>query len=519
MSDLLQRLPELVVAHLRLSLLSLGLGAILSIPFGVFLTRRPKLESAAMAVASTIQTVPALALLAFMVPVLAWLATGSEAALGLGFSSIGYLPAATALTLYSVLPMLRNTVTGINGVDPALVEAARGVGMTGSQRLWQVELPQALPVIVAGVRTATVWVVGMATLGTPVGAKSLGDYIFQGLQTRNYDAVMVGVVASAALALLLDNLIRLVELGISTRRRALWLSSSSAVGAITATALLFGVFQGGGEGRHVRIGAKPFTESLILAELIGAVLERETNASVTILSSLGSTVAYDGVLSGEIDGYVDYSGTIWTTVMKRQDRPPRDALYGQVKAYINDAGAQVIGRLGFENTYAVALKRDKAEALGVTSISDLAVKRATLSLGTDYEFPGREEFEILKGVYGLEFDEVRPMESTLMYEAIKADEVDVITAYSTDGRIKAYALTTLDDDKNAIPPYDAILLTSAALLEGLDGARAALDALVEAIDAETMRALNFEVDERKRSAAEVAREFLANDLALPDEDR
>lgn len=515
MTELLAKLPELLVAHLRLSLLSLGLGALFSIPFGVFLTRRPKLESAAMAVASTIQTVPALALLAFMVPVLAWLATGSEATTGVRFSSIGYLPAATALTLYSILPMLRNTVTGINGVEPALVEAARGVGMTPSQRLWQVELPQAMPVIVAGIRTATVWVVGMATLGTPVGAKSLGDYIFQGLQTRNYDAVMVGVVASAALALILDNLIRGIELGISTRRRALWVSSASAVGAIAASTLVFGLFQGIGGGREARIGAKPFTESLILAELVSAILERDTGASTTVLSSLGSTVAYDGILSGDIDAYVDYTGTIWSTVMKRSDRPARDAVYEEMRTYVNDAGGRVIGRLGFENTYAVALKQGTARALGVETIGELAAKRERLALGTDYEFPGREEFEVLENVYGLRFSEVRPMESTLMYEAIAAGEVDVITAYSTDGRIKAYALTPLVDDRGAIPPYDAVLLTSAALLEEIDGARAALEALVGAIDANTMRALNFEVDERKRSAAEVAREFLANGLALP----
>src|SRR5262245_37097154 len=170
MADQLALLPERLNAHLQLTLVALLIGSAVSIPLGIWVTRRRRLEAAVLAAASVIQTIPGLALLAIMVPLLAGLAALAQTHLGIELRSIGYLPAITALALYSMLPILRNTVTGIASVDPALVEAARGVGMTDAQRLRRVELPLAMPVIVAGVRTSAVWVVGTATLSTPVGA-------------------------------------------------------------------------------------------------------------------------------------------------------------------------------------------------------------------------------------------------------------------------------------------------------------------------------------------------------------
>jgi osmoprotectant transport system permease protein len=184
-SEQLALLPAYLTAHLQLSLAALAIGALLAIPLGVAIHRRRALEPPLLGAASAIQTIPALALLAVMVPLFA----------ALGARAIGAGPALVALSLYGLLPILRNTVTGLAGVDPAVREAARGVGMTPREALWRVELPLALPVIVAGVRTATVWVVGTATLATPIGATSLGNYIFTGLATRNDAAVLVGCAA------------------------------------------------------------------------------------------------------------------------------------------------------------------------------------------------------------------------------------------------------------------------------------------------------------------------------------
>ena len=216
-------LPAYLGAHLTISLVGLAIGITLSLPLAVFVAKRESLRWPVLAVVGAIQTVPSLALLALMVPLL---------------DAFGFAPAVTALSLYSMLPVLRNTVTGITGVDPGVVEAARGVGMTETQLLWRVELPLAAPVIVAGIRTAAVWVVGIATLSTPIGQTSLGNYIFSGLQTRRWDVVILGCVAATAVALIIDGLIALSERGLRRQQRPLVVAAVSCLAALFAMGVL-----------------------------------------------------------------------------------------------------------------------------------------------------------------------------------------------------------------------------------------------------------------------------------------
>jgi len=510
-SEQLALLPGYGIAHLRLTLVALAVGAALSVPAGIWVTRRKSLEPGILGVASVIQTIPSLALLAIMVPALGALGALTASWFGVSLRSIGYVPAVIALTLYSVLPILRNTVTGIEGVDPALVEAARGVGMTPSQRLARVELPLALPVIVAGVRTAVVWVVGTATLSTPVGATSLGNFIFSGLQTRNTTAVLVGCVAAAALAMALDQTIRLLEVGVRRRSRGLL---AAAAGVLL---LLYGVTAasvalerlGGGE-RPLRIGAKAFTEQYILAELMAQQVARETGRPTEIVSSLGSTVAFDALRSGDLDVYVDYSGTIWATIMKRGGSfVDRDAVLAEVSRFLSDEhGIRVLGSLGFENTYALGMRADRAEGLGLRRIGDLPRVAARLEIGGDYEFFQRAEWKALVEAYGLAFRAERSMDPALMYQAVATGDVDVISAFSTDGRIAAYEIVLLEDERGVIPPYDAILMAGSRIADTEPGVVAALEALVGALDEGTMQRLNLAVDRDGRGAGEVARGFL-----------
>ena len=310
LAEQLALLPEYLGNHMILTLCALAIGISVSIPVALLTTRVGWLEWPVLTFAGVMQTVPALALLALMVPLL---------------GRIGFTPALAGLVLYSMFPVLRNTVTGIKGVDPAYVEAARAIGMTNGQLLWRVQLPLAAPVIVAGIRIASVWVVGIATLSTPVGSPSLGNYIFSGLQTQNFTAVLVGVVAAAALAMVLDLLIRLIEVAISRRNVTLGLTGALGL-ALLALPALVPTLQTA-EGRAVAqpsviIGAKTFTEQYIIAEL----LKKRANESgyrVSNLQSLGSTVVFDALKASRIDCYVDYSGTIWANHMKRHDQPGR----------------------------------------------------------------------------------------------------------------------------------------------------------------------------------------------------
>ena len=223
------------------------------------------------ALASIVQTVPGLALLALFYPLLLALAALSLTWFGIGFSAFGFLPSVLALALYSMLPVLRNTITGLQGVDPAILEAAHGVGMTPRQSLFMVELPLALPVIMAGIRTAAVWVIGTATLSTPIGQTSLGNYIFTGLQTQNWVFVLFGCVAAAVLALAVDQLLALIESGLRNRSRVRAALGGVGIAALVAATLVPTLARS--PSTYI-VGAKTFTEQYVLAALIAQRLQR-----------------------------------------------------------------------------------------------------------------------------------------------------------------------------------------------------------------------------------------------------
>lgn len=506
MDELLWRLPALAAAHLRLSLTALALGLVLSLPLGVLLHRAPRWKGGVLAAVGVVQTIPSLALLAFMVPAIGAIAPVVEAIAGVRPSAIGAGPALVALTVYGVLPILQNTVAGLAGVEPALVEAARGVGMTPRQRLFRVELPLALPVIVAGVRTAAVWTIGTAVLATPIGASSLGDYIFIGLQTRNHASIAVGCVASAVLALALDVWIRTLERAARERRRRRMLGL--ALGLLGAWAAAFTPLlrSGGVDAKVARVGAKAFTEAYVMAEIFAGRLS-DAGFETQQVGSLGSTVIFDALRSGDIDLYLDFSGTILANVMKVEAPPGgRRAVREAVQVWLEETHDIRVGAvLGYENRYAFALRRDQADRLGLRRLSDLAGPDSRLSLAASFEFFDRPEWSAVRRIYGLHFRDRTAMEQALAYEAVKSEARDVVVAYSTDARIDSFDLVLLEDDRGAIPPYEALILVRGAFADTHPEAMIALAELEGAFTEESVRRLNRGVDEEGRSPAAVAR--------------
>jgi osmoprotectant transport system permease protein len=505
--DQLCLLPGLLAAHVRLTLSALFVGTLLSVPAGILAAKIRGLDTPLTAAAAVVQTVPSLALLAVMVPLLA----------ALGLPNIGTLPAFLGLVVYSVLPILQNTVAGIKGVEPAYLEASRGIGMTAGQQLRRVEIPLALPVMVAGLRTATVWTVGIATLSTPVGAPSLGNFIFTGLQTRNLDSVLVGCVAAALLALVLDAVVRGIAHGLERRRPLLWSGAVAILFAVGGAALFESVRPAAAESPIV-VGSKAFTEQYILSEIVAGVIEDATNQSPERKQSLGSSVAFDALRTGAIDLYVDYSGTVWATILERDtSATDREAVLREVERELaRRYGIELVASLGFENAYALAMRREDARSRGIGSISELAAQAPELTMGGDYEFFGRAEWRALVEVYGLRFRDQRTMDPALMYEAVATDAVDVISAFSTDGRIAADDLVLLEDDRHAIPPYDAVLLAGAELRNRHPAVVEALERLEGQIGGEAMRAMNASVDQAGESPRRVARDFLLRLPELPE---
>ena len=486
--DALGRVPPLLAQHVLLSAAALLLGIAISLPLSILAARRRRIGAAILGVASLIQTIPSLALLALFYPLLLWL----SGLVGGGIPALGFLPSLIALTLYALLPIIRNGVAGLTGIDPAVRQAARAVGMTPAQTLRLVEAPLVAPVLIAGIRTAAVWTIGAATLSTTVGQPSLGDMIFAGLQTQNWALVLAGCVAAAGLALAVDAAIGLVERGIAKRRRGLWLGALAALLVGLALALAPAWPRGGAE-RTVTIGAKNFSEQYILARLIGDRLTR-AGYRVRYRDGLGSAVIYGALASGAIDVYVDYAGTLWTGPMRRSDVPPPATMVAAIGRWTRESsGVRTLGALGFENAYAFAMRGDDARRRGIASLADLVPAAPSLRLGSDLEFLERPEWAAVRRAYPLRFAATTPYAPTFMYRALASGEADVISAFSSDGRIAAERLTVLADPRHAIPSYDALLLVAPARARNARFV-AALAPLVGRIPVGAMRDANYQVD-------------------------
>lgn len=494
----MSELAALAQSHLLLSGAAVAIGVLIGLPLAVAAARSRRVRAPALGLAGLVQTIPALALLALFYPGLLIL----DRVTGLPIPALGFLPALIALSLYALLPILRNGVTALHGIDPAVIEAADGLGMTPGQRLRIVELPLAAPVILAGIRTASVWTIGAATLATTVGQPSLGNLIFSGLQTEDWQRVLIGCAAAAFLALAVDGLLALVESGLARRSRWRWLSGLAGMALLLAAAL---APLSRGAGDTVVIGAKNFSEQYILA----SVIERRLQAAgyrTERRDNLGSTVAYQALVAGDIDVYVDYSGTLWANILGRTDTPPPPAMRAAVARQLRSRDhVLVLGALGFENAYALAMRRDRAAALGILSLDDLARSAGRLTLGADLEFLSRPEWRALQAAYGLRFEAQRSYSPTFMYRAVGDGSADVITAFSSDGRIAAQDLVTLADPRRALPSYDALLLVSPARAADTRFTMA-LRPLIGAIPVARMRQANLMVDRDsdKRTPAEAA---------------
>ena len=501
--EILRELGDQLAAHVLLSASAIALGVLVALPLAVWASRSPGIAKAALGFASLVQTIPALALLALFFPILLSL----RAIFGEQLPTLGFLPALLALALYALLPILRNAITAQANLDPGVLEAADGVGMSTAQKLRLVEAPLSAPFVMAGIRTAAVWTIGAATLATTIGQPSLGDPIFAGLQTQNWALVLAGCLASAALALIADALLGLIERGLLSRKPALTMGGLVIVAAGIIAALF--VQFGSGKDERIVIGAKQFSEQYILARLIGGQLEN-AGFAVEYRDGLGSAVVHNALTTNSIDISIDYTGTIWTNQLERDDNPGREAMFDAIVRWEDEtSGTLVLGRLGFENAYAFALREDRARTLGLETLGDLALAAPQLTIGGDPEFFERPEWTAVRDAYGFRFDQERNFAPTFMYNALKSGEADVISAYTSDGRIAADRLVVLSDPKEALPSYDALVLISpqsaknAALVE-------ALKPLVGAIDVAAMREANYAVD---REDDKLSPEQAAADLA------
>jgi osmoprotectant transport system permease protein len=494
-----QELATLVAEHILLVVISTTAAVAIGVPLAIFATRRPRLASPLVAMANVVQTIPSLAMFGFLLPIPLIGGVGARAAL-------------TVLVLYGLLPIVRSTIVGINSIDPSVRLAGVAMGMTPRELLRQIELPLALPSIVAGVRVAAVVAVGSATIAAAIGAGGLGQYIYRGLSMVDSTVILAGAIPAALLALIVDGSLLWLESRLSARRHGGSRRVAVAVAAAATLAVLAGsaAFALRAPGAIV-VGSKNFTEQLILGEIVAQAIERETGLPVERRLNLGGTLICDrALLTGDIDVYVEYTGTALTAVFHQPLASDRDAVMGTVRDLYADSGRTLLAPLGYDNTFAILVRGADARARGLRTIDDVAKVAPQWRAGFGYEFLERPDgYPGLAKAYGLMFrSPPQVMDLTLSYRALASGQVDLIAGDATAGLIKGLDLVQLEDNRHYFPPYDAVPVARASTLLRYPNVQSALEGLSGRITASDMQEMNHAADAEHENPADIARRFL-----------
>ena len=482
--------------HLRISLLALIIAIAIAVPLGLLLSNKKRLTEWSLQITGIFQTIPSLALLGLFIP----------------FMGIGTLPAVVALVIYAVFPILQGTLTGLAEIDPYLEEAATAFGMTKWEKLKKFELALAMPILMSGIRTAAIMIIGTATLAALVGAGGLGSFILLGIDRNDSALILIGAVSSAILAVFFGYAIKLLE-----HKKPKTILLALLLALFTVGASYVPTFQS--SSKKIIIAGKLGAEPEILINMYQLLIEEQTDISVEIKPNFGKTsFLYEALKSGSIDIYPEYTGTITTSLLKN---PPTDLSNNPEEVYQHARDAILeqdnlvyLQPMDFQNTFAIAVTEDYAKEQVLQSISDLHKVQSSAVAGFSLEFKDREDGDIgLQKLYGLHLD-VKTMEPALRYEAIKNGGVQIVEAFSTDSKVITYKLKVLEDDKELFPPYQAAPLLSQKTLETYPQLESILNQLAGKISTEEMTQMNYAVDVEGRSAEEVAREYLEQENLL-----
>ena len=505
-----ERWPEVLlrlVQHLELVGIALAIAVSIGFGLGLVLAPHPRWARSALMTANVVQTIPSLALLAFLLPLL----------------GIGAAPAICALALYAIMPILRNTLTVLQDESQNLAAIGLALGLTPREILWRIRIPQGVPLLVSGLRTAAVWSVGTATLSAFIGAGGLGEFINRGISLLDPALMLLGAVPAALLALGIDLLLGALEGDARRWRngdyfpRRKWMGLSllfagillglSGLSALRSPVRSAQTATSPSAQTPIRIGTKNFAEQFVLGELIAQYLEAHGVPVERPLRGFQSTELIHGALvNGQIDLYVEYLGTAEQAILKLPPAPGTDPMVRVRDAYDKQFHLAWLDGLGFSNTYAVITRADVAH--GATSLSQFAPMAPQLRIGLNSEFIERADgFPALEKTYGLHFAQVETLDVGLLYAALQNKQVDAIVGFSTDGRLTQPGLVVLQDNRAAFPRYDAVPVVSEAALKEHPLLGPLLHNLAGTLDEATMRRLNAEVEQQSRAPADVAQDY------------
>ncbi len=489
-----ERKAQLLAAlleHIQISFIALFFAVLIAIPLGIYLTNKKKIAESIIGISAVLQTIPSLALLGLLIPLF----------------GIGKIPAIIALVVYALLPILRNTYTGINEVDPSLKEAALAMGMNRSKRLVKVELPLAMPVMMAGIRTAMVLIVGTATLAALIGAGGLGDIILLGIDRNNTALILIGAIPAAILALIFDVALKKLE-SLSFKKTITTLSLIS----LAALVMIFFPLLSSKQQDEIVIAGKLGAEPEILINMYKLLIEQETDLTVTLKPGLGKTsFVFNALKSGSIDIYPEFTGTAISEFLKEEAiNNNQEDVYLQAKEGMQEQFDMVmLSPMNYNNTYALAVSEELAESYQLQKISDLKPIEQKVKAGFTLEFNDREDGYVgIQKRYGIAFTTLATMEPKLRYQAIQSGDINLLDAYSTDSEIRQYKLRVLEDDQALFPPYQGAPLLRKETLIDYPEIGEALNQLADHITDDEMREMNYQVNVEGKLAAEVAKEYL-----------
>lgn len=481
---------QALVEHIQLSLLSLLIAIVIAIPTAIILLKSKKIAEIILQISGIFQTIPSLALLGLLIPII----------------GIGTPPAIIALVIYAIFPILQNTYTGLTEIDPSLREAAEAFGMSRKEKLVKFEIQLALPYIISGIRTATVLIIGTATLAALIGAGGLGTFILLGIDRNNISLILIGAISSAILAVLFNYGIHLLEKA----------SIKKILGAFLLLLVLLGgsfwYMNRGAEDKQLTIAGKLGSEPDIIINMYKELIEENSDIKVNLKPNFGKTsFLYSALTSGEIDLYPEFTGTVLETFIPNNTNTSRDPR--EVYEYARDeikkeAGLVYLDPMLFENTYAIAVKKSFAEENGLATIEDLKKVQNQATAGFTLEFNDREDGNRgLQTLYGVSLN-VKSMEPSLRYQAINNGDVAIVDAYSTDSELKQYDLVTLEDNKRLFPPYQGAPLMKAETLEKYPELEEILNQLAGKITEEEMSEMNYQVNVEQKEPAVVSHDYL-----------
>ncbi len=510
-SDRRVQIYDLFMQHIQLTIFAVLISVVIGIPLGILITRVKKLSTPVIAVVNVIQSIPSLALLGFLIPVL----------------GIGAKPAITMVVLYSLLPIVKSTFTGLDNIDKGVMEAAKGIGLTQSQVLLKVQFPLAMPVIMSGIRIAAVTAVGLMTIAAFIGAGGLGYLVFSGVQTVNNNMILAGALPACILAIGLDFIISKIETVVTPR--GIKSSSSNTLSkkkrfnfkkkhfkwAVSVIVIIIVIISGFGiynikNKKTIVVGSKNFNEQLIMGNMLASLIENNTDYKVERKLNLGGTsVVFSALKSDDIDLYVEYTGTGLVDIMKRSSISDSEKVYNIVRDYFDkNYKLEWLKPLGFNNTYVLAVRPDTANRYRLNTISDLSKVSDTLNLGCTMEFENRQDGYVgLQKLYNLNFKNIKGLDGGLRYTSLQNNETQVVDAFSTDGLLKKFNLKTLKDNKNFFPPYYAVPLIRQDTLKKYPEIKPLLLKLSNQITDKDMQQMNYKVD-RGAQPKKIAEDFL-----------